>query len=238
MNIDKELCIGCEECIPYCTVGAIKTVEWEDETKSEVDQDECVECGVCMRAEVCPVDAFTMPELEWPRVLRAHFSNPLIPHPSTSIGGRGTEEIKTNDVTNRLMPGYAGIAVEMGRPGIATRLADLETVAMALAKLGVSFEPENPVAAIMVDEKTGKLKDEVLDERVLSGIIEFGCEIGQLEEVLKTLKEAATRIDSVFTLDLACRVGEDGSVPTVAIAEECGFAPRPNTKTNVGLGRA
>ena len=237
MNIDKELCIGCEECIPYCTVGAIRTVEWEGETRSEVDQDECVECGVCMRAEVCPVDAFDMPELEWPRVLRAHFSNPLIRHPATQIGGRGTEEIKTNDVTDRLKPGYAGIAVEMGRPGVATRFADLETVAMALAELGVGFEPENPVAAIMVDPKTGKLKDDVLNERVLSGIIEFGCKIEQLKEVLGVLKDVSSKIDTVFTLDLACRVGEDGSVPTVAIAKECGFNPRVNTKTNVGLGR-
>ena len=29
MLIDKEKCIGCDECHPYCPVGAIAAVEWE-----------------------------------------------------------------------------------------------------------------------------------------------------------------------------------------------------------------
>ena len=237
MKIDKDLCTGCEACHPYCTVGAIKTAEWEGEEKSDVDQVLCVECGLCLRAEICPVDAIYRPELAWPRILREHFSNPLTQHPVTALPGRGTEEIKTNDVTGRLKPGFAGMAVEMGRPGVGSTFRDLEKVSKALGKLGVRFEPENPITTIMVDEKTGKLKDEILDERFLSGIIEFSVEMDRIKDVLAALREVSTRIDTVFTLDLACRVGEDGSVPTVKIAEECGFAPRPNTKTNVGLGR-
>ena len=42
MKIDKHACTGCEACRPYCTVGAIKTVEWGSEGKSEVDQVLCV----------------------------------------------------------------------------------------------------------------------------------------------------------------------------------------------------
>ncbi|MCJ7595397.1 MAG: 4Fe-4S dicluster domain-containing protein [Desulfobacterales bacterium] len=237
MKIDKDVCTGCEACHPYCTVGAIKTAEWEGEEKSDVDQVLCVECGLCLRAEICPVDAIYRPELPWPRILREHFSNPLTQHPVTALPGRGTEEIKTNDVTGRLKPGFAGMAVEMGRPGVGSTFRDLEKVSKALGKLGVRFEPENPITTIMVDEKTGKLKDEILDERFLSGIIEFSVEMDRIKDVLATLREVSTRIDTVFTLDLACRVGEDGSVPTVKVAEECGFTPRPNTKTNVGLGR-
>jgi len=239
MKIDKEKCIGCEECHPYCTVGAIAAVEGSDEPVSEIDQEECVECGVCLRADVCPVDAIYMPELEWPRVVRAHFSDPLIQHPATQIGGRGTEEIKTNDVTGRLPPGYAGVAIELGRPGVCTTLRDLQTVSMALAKLGgIHFEPDNPVTALMTDPKTGKIQDDVLDEKMLSAIIEFGIEISRLKDVLETLKQAATRIDTVFTVDLASRVDPDGNIPTVPIAKACGFTLRPNTKTNIGLGRA
>jgi len=237
MKIDKDVCTGCEACHPYCTVGAIRTVAWMGEEKSEVDQDLCVECGLCLRAEICPVNAIYRPDLAWPRILREHFSNPLTQHPLTALPGRGTEEIKTNDVTNRLKPGFAGLAVEMGRPGVGSTFRDLEKVSKALARVGVRFEPENPVTTIMEDQKTGKLKDEILAERFLSGIIEFSVEMGRLKEVLETLRDVSTRIDTVFTLDLACRVGEDGSFPTVKIAEECGFAPRPNTKTNVGLGR-
>ena len=238
MLIDKEKCIGCGECRPYCPVNAIATIEWEGGQVSEIDQAECVECGACyQRSGVCPVDAIYMPPLKWPRSIREHFSNPDVKHPSTTGQGRGTEEMKTNDVTGRYRFGIAGVAVEMGRPGIGTSFRDLQTVATALAKLGVEFETKNPVAELMADLKTGTMRPEVLDEKVLSAILEFRIEIDKLEEVLREIKAMAERIDTVFSLDLISRVNPDGSVPTVAIAQAAGFTPRPNTKTNVGLGR-
>ena len=108
MQIDKETCIGCEECHPYCPVGAISTIECEDGDVSEIDQAECVECGSCFkRSGVCPVDAVYMPKLEWPRSVREPFSNPDAKHPSTTGQGRGTEEMKTNEVTGRYRFGIA-----------------------------------------------------------------------------------------------------------------------------------
>jgi len=238
MLIDKEKCIGCEECHPYCPVSAIATTEWEGGHVSEIDQAECVECGACFkRSGVCPVDAIYMPTLEWPRSIREHFSNPHVKHPSTTGQGRGTEEMKTNDVTGRYRFGIAGVAVEMGRPGIGTSFRDLQTVAMALAKLGVEFESKNPVAELMADVKAGMIRAEVLDEKVLSAILEFRIELDKLAEALTVIKEVAARIHTVFSLDLISRVNPDGSVPTVEIAKAAGFTPRPNTKTNVGLGR-
>lgn len=238
MLIDKEKCIGCEECQPYCPVGAISSVETESGTVSEIDQDKCVECGACYkRAGVCPTDAIYMPKLEWPRSLREPFSNPHVKHPSTSGQGRGTEEMKTNDVTGRYRCGMAGVAIEMGRPGVGTSFRDLQTVAMALARLGVEFEPKNPVAELMVNKQTGEINKEVLNERVLSAILEFKIQNERLAEVLAAVKEVAGRIDTVFSLDLISRVHPDGSMPAVEIAKTAGFTPRPNTKTNVGLGR-
>ena len=238
MLIDKEKCIGCEECQPYCPVGAIATIEWESGNVSEIDQAECVECGACFeRSGVCPVDAVYMPKLEWPRSIREPFSNPHVKHPSTTGQGRGTEEMKTNDVTGRFRFGIAGVAVEMGRPGIGTSFRDLQTVAMALARLGVEFEPKNPVAELMTDVNTGAIRAEVLDEKVLSAILEFRIKVEKLEEVLKAIKDVATQIDTAFSLDLISRVNPDGSMPVLEIAKVAGFIPRPNTKTNVGLGR-
>lgn len=238
MLIDKEKCIGCEECHPYCPVGAINSVEREGGSVSEIDQVECLECGCCYkRSGVCPVDAVYMPKLEWPRSIREPFSNPDVKHPSTTGQGRGTEEMKTNDVTGRYPFGIAGVAVETGRPGVGTSFRDLQTVAMAIAKLGVEFEPNNPVAELMANRKTGKIREEVLNEKVLSAILEFKIEIGKLKEVFATIKSVSEKIETVFSLDLISRVNPDGSTPALAIAKEAGFSPRPNTKTNVGLGR-
>ena len=238
MLIDKEKCIGCDECHPYCPVGAIAAVEWEGRSVSEIDQAGCVECGCCYeRSAVCPVDAIYMPKLEWPRSIREYFSNPHVTHPSTTGHGRGTEEMKTNDVTGRFTRGFAGVAIEMGRPGVGTSMRDMQTVAMAIAKLGVEFEPNNPVAELMADPKTGKFDERVLDERVLSAILELKIPLARLKEVLAVVKEVSTKIDTAFSLDLISRVDADGSTPVLTIAKEAGFTPRPNTKTNVGLGR-
>jgi len=236
MIIDKVACIGCEACHPYCPVGAITSLEWEGEPVSEIDQDGCVECGACLRAEVCPTDAIRMPELDWPRSIRAQFSNPLTQHPSTKLEGRGTEEMKTNDVTGRFRRGMAGVAVEMGRPGIGTTFSDLQTVCMALARVGAEFEPENPVTSLIMDKKTGEINKEILGEKALSAIIEFSVKNDRLEEALKALRAVSREIDTVFSLCLISRVYPDGSVPVASTARQVGFTPRPNTKTNVGLG--
>ncbi len=237
MLIDRERCIGCGACLPYCPVRAIKLNESESGVQAEVDRDGCVECSVCLRAGVCPTDALSMPELEWPRSLRAEFSNPFATHRSVNEEGRGTEEMKTNDVTGRFSRGFSGVMVELGRPGVGARFRDLDSGSRALGSIGVRFEPHNPVTALMKDKKTGEIMAEVLNERVLSAIIEFRIEDQALLDALNVLREVSQRIDTVFSLSVAARVSEDGSVPTVAIAERAGFTPRPNTKTNVGLGR-
>lgn len=145
--------------------------------KSVVNQDECVECSTCYRVlrderawapfiravrkglslfrlgyladpDICPTGALTPPKLEWPRLVRAEFSDPQLPHSSTGGRGRGMEEMKTNDVTGRLRNGVAGLVVELGRPGTGEYFRDIERVAMALARLPISFEADNPVTHI------------------------------------------------------------------------------------------
>jgi NAD-dependent dihydropyrimidine dehydrogenase PreA subunit len=236
MRIDPEKCIGCDECRPYCPVNAIGSAPGG--TVSVIDQELCVECGCCLgRSAVCPVDAIFRPDLAWPRILREYFSNPHVKHPSTTGNGRGTEEMKTNDVTGRFTRGWAGVALEMGRPGVGTSVKDMQTVAMALARLGVAFEPANPVAELMSDPATGRFHEAVLNERFLSAIIELKIPLSKLAEVLAVVREVAGQIDTVFSLDLISRLEADGVNPTLAIARQAGFTPRPNAKINVGLGR-
>jgi NAD-dependent dihydropyrimidine dehydrogenase PreA subunit len=231
MKIDGENCVGCQSCVIYCPVGAIRTRDGE----VYIDQEACVECAACLKSGACRYDALYMPELGWPRMLRSQFSDPMVAHPTTEIMGRGTAEMKTNDVTGRFREGEVGFAIEMGRPSISTGFADVEKVTVALAGM-VEFEPLNPVTAL-IDPKTGRFKDpRVLDVRALSAIIECKTTEERGLEVLRTLKEISGEIDTVFSLCVivSCR-GYD--IPFRDVMVENRFTPRINGKTNVGLGR-
>jgi len=97
MKIDPELCIVCEACLPYCPMEAISIKD----DMAVIDEDECVDCNVCLKSGCCPVDAFVFEPAPWPRSVRNVFSDPRKEHKETKIAGRGTEEMKTNDVTGR-----------------------------------------------------------------------------------------------------------------------------------------
>ncbi|MDF1592390.1 MAG: 4Fe-4S binding protein [Desulfobacterales bacterium] len=233
MKIDQERCIGCGQCLPYCPVKAISM----DADLAEIDFDECVECGSCLRMSACPGDTIYQQEMEWPRIIRSVLSNPLTVAVESGIPGRGTEEMKTNEVTGRFKLGQVGIGIEVGRPITGTRLYDVEKVAQAVAGLGVEFEKINPTTSLMSDTRTGKFKDEILNEKVLSAILEFSLKIERLPEIFPVLKKVAGQIDSVFSLVVATRIHPDGSVPTAPYIAASGLWIAPNGKTNVGLGR-
>ena len=232
MFIDEDKCIGCESCINWCPMGAIRM----GEEKAVIDQQECVECNVCRRVEVCPVDAFVQVPLEWPRSVRAIYSDPLNVHKETGLAGRGTEEIKTNDVTGRFRRGIAGVAIEVGRPGLGAKLKELEKLSMALALYGVVFEPRNPLTNL-INPKTGQLPAEIREEKVLSAIIEFAIEETRLLDVLALIRRTAKGLDTVISMDVACRAAQDGTWPCATILKEAGISYRPNAKINVGLGK-
>lgn len=234
MKIDSEKCVGCLDCVAYCPVGAIK--EQPEEGVVQIDQDECVECGCCLRSADCPSGAIWQPELGFPRRLRAEFSDPVLVK-ATGVTGRGTEETKTNDVTARYPRGYIGIAVELGRPGIGTKLSDIEKVAQAILSLGVGFERENPTYDLFEDVSKGRLRPGIGEERVLSAILEFKVSREKAPRVLKTLGKVAEQVDTVLSVDIGSRFEPDGSLPAAEVAEEAGLHIRPNGKTNLGLGR-
>lgn len=232
MRIDEDSCSACELCVPYCPMGAISM-----DGIATIDQDECVDCGVCLRSKICPVDAFIYEPAPWPRSLRAIFSNPIIEHKETRVTGRGTEEMKTNDVTGRFKRGWVGIGIELGRPGIGTRFHDVDKIAQAMARLGAKFEPKNPVTLLMKDVGAGKLKEDVLDEKVLSAIVECTFPVEKIKAALIALKEVARDVDTVFSVDCINVVEPDGSLPVDKILSELEIPRYINGKTNVGLGR-
>lgn len=263
MLIDKDRCSGCGRCLPYCPYNAISIVG----EVAVIDQVLCVECGNCIRQRFakcgekailttssdsavlkkyyqevhrCPNNAIYEP-LEQingtPREVRRFFSNPATSHKLTGVPGRGTEEVKTNDVTARISRGEIGIAIEMGRPCLGTDFAEVEKVTIALAKLGVEYEHDNPLTHLMQDPIKGTFKQEYKQERVISAIVECRTKIENMEMILTAIKEVAKELDTVFSLDLICCFDDDGTIPVLPGLEKLGMTPRANAKVNLGMGR-
>ena len=233
MKINHDKCQTCALCIPFCPVGAIRVRE----KKVVIDSDACVECGVCARSGVCQEGAFIKEELPWPRILRAEFSDPMIPHKKTDIAGRGTAEMKTNDVTGRVKRGEVGVAVELGRPGAGTRFTEVEKVSREIARLKIPLEEANPVSALIQDPEKGTFPPEILQERVLSAIVEFKIPFKQLGEVLDLLKRLLSGLDTVASVSLIGCSEADGRIPLEEFLDANKIAFYPNGKANIGLGR-
>ena len=238
MFIDSSKCVKCKKCVPYCPRNAIL----EKDGVMTIDMDLCVECGVCKNWAKCPRDSIYNVHLEAPRAYRKAFSDPFGKHENTALKhmGRGTEEVKTNDVTGVVNSlDYISLAVEMGRPSVGSTFADLEKVAMTVAPYAIKFEENNPVTALMTDKKTGKLDPTVLGESVMSAIIEFTCSMENVKAVLEALKEVAPQVNTVFSLCIIARVDEEtDTIPARKIIDELGLnVDGTSAKTNLGLGR-
>lgn len=264
MRIDPNKCVACGNCTYVCPMGAIyidPAIE-----RATVNRDECVECYACynglsqehlnptlvrtirkifklMRVrfdpepDVCPTAAFAPEDLTWPRVVRRAFSDPRVPHESTGIEGRGTEEVKTNDVSGRVQVGDVGFTVELGRPGVGVWFRDLQEMAWELARAGVTFEKRNPVTTLMTDPSTGTIREDIMDEKVLSAILEIKVPVERTEEIIRLVHDVEKRLDTVVSLGVATRCDPDGEERIVApILERLGYKLE-RAKTNTGLGR-
>lgn len=234
MYINQEACVGCGMCVPYCPVGAINV----SDHKAKIDMDACVECSCCRRSRVCRKDAICQEELRMPRGIRSVMSDVFTIFEDTGVSGRGTEEMKTNEVTGRFKPGWVGMALEVGRPIAAATFRQVQEIAVALANTGLlEFEPCNPITQMMKDNKTGYFRDDILDERVYSAILEFSIPIGKVSEVLALCKEVAKKTATVFSLDVSSVTMGEQDQKVHKIIEETGISVRPNGKVNLGLGK-
>lgn len=236
MYIDEELCKKCLDCQPVCPMGAIMM---KDKTVV-IDYEACVECGVCQRFGICPEEAIKqVDEIPYPRIIRAVFSDPVQRHESTGVLGRGTEEMKTNDVTNLFRKGKIGFSIELGRPVKGAYLRDLEKVVKKVTSMGVQFAEDNPVVSLITDRATGALRPEVLGEKVLSAIVE--CLVPETEAI-EFSEEMARFIDSeldcVVTMSVIARADDNGESAFLKKLKDCSKNPYPNGKVNIGMALA
>src|SRR5438128_3020653 len=216
MRISPERCVACGNCTYVCPMGAIYI---DPRLKrATIDRDECVECYACFNGlsqehlnptmvrtmrkvfqkmrlrfdpepDVCPTAAFEPDELSWPRVVRRAFSDPRVPHESTGVQGRGTEEVKTNDVSGRVKRGEVGFTIEFGRPGVGVWFHEIQKMTWALAKADVAFEKKNPITSLFNDLATGTLREDILNEKILSAIVEIKVPIARTEEIIRMEKQ-------------------------------------------------
>ncbi len=264
MRIDPNKCVACGNCTYVCPMGAIyidPAIE-----RATVNRDECVECYACynglsqehlnptlvrtvrklfrmMRVrfdpepDVCPTAAFTPEDLAWPRVVRRAFSDPRVPHESTGVEGRGTEEVKTNDVSGRVQVGDVGFTIELGRPGVGVWFREIQVMTWELARAGVAFEKRNPLTSLMSDVGAGTIREDIMNEKVLSAIIEIKVPVERTEEIIRLVHDVEKRLDTVVSVGVGTRCDADGEERVVApILERLGYKLE-RAKTNTGLGR-
>ena len=237
MKIESNECIGCGICVPYCPVEAIEMIN----NKAFINYDNCLECGTCGRTSIvkCPTKAIkeTSDLYIRPRSIRKFFSDPATYHVETKVPGRGTEEVKTNDVTGRILKNEVGVGIELGRPCLGADFKEIEKITMSLAKIGIKFEECNPLYYLMQDKEKGTFPDDVKEAKVISAIIEFTIPLYRLEEVLGCIHRVSLEINTVFSLDLISRFDSTGTIIAKSILDNLGIAYRPNAKINLGLGK-
>ena len=264
MKINPDKCVACGNCTYVCPMGALYI---DPKIKrATIDRDECVECYACFNGmsqehmnptlvrgmrkvfsmmrlrfdpepDVCPTAAFEPDELAWPRVVRRAFSDPRVPHESTGVEGRGTEEVKTNDISGRVTTGEVGFTIEFGRPGVGVWMREIQDMAWTLGKAGVTFEKRNPITSLMTDVNTGTLRPDILNEKVMSAILEIKVPVSRMEEIIRLVWDVEKRIDTVVALGVGTRCDAAGNETIVApVLERLGYKLE-RAKTNVGLGR-
>jgi hypothetical protein len=89
----------------------------------------------------------------------------------------------------------------------------------------------------MTDVSTGAIREDILNEKILSAIVEIKVTIDRTEEIIRLVKEVEGQVDTVIAIGVGARCDEEGEENEVApILERLGYKLE-RAKTNVGLGR-
>ncbi|MFA8450336.1 MAG: [Fe-Fe] hydrogenase large subunit C-terminal domain-containing protein [Bacteroidales bacterium] len=93
LTVDKEICIGCSNCMKVCPTEAIRIKNG----KANIHGDKCVDCGYCYKA--CPVSAIFVEQNDLDEIFNYKVRVALIP---SVFVGQFPEKIRSSNI-NRLM---------------------------------------------------------------------------------------------------------------------------------------
>src|SRR5580700_11207690 len=166
MKINPDKCVACGNCTYVCPMGAI----YIDPVihRATINRAECVECYACFNGlsqeHLNPVFVRTVRKLF--QMMRVRFD----PEPD-------------------VCPTAAFEPDKLEWPGVGVWFCDIQKMCWALARAGVAFEKKNPVTSLMSDVATGTIREDILNEKVLSAIVEIKVPIERTEEVIRLVWE-------------------------------------------------
>ena len=89
----------------------------------------------------------------------------------------------------------------------------------------------------MTDKSTGDLREDILNEKILSAIVEIKTTIDQVPAVLDAVQQVNRKIDTVTAVGISTRCDEEGEDKLLSpMLDELGYSYH-RAKTNMGLGR-
>ena len=150
--------------------------------------------------------------------------------------GHGRDENQRRD-----RPDPAGDLRRLPRAGPAGRRDDLPGGRAGNPESALAtpsrFEPRNPLTRLLSDPAKGTLDPSILGERVMSVFVEIHVPGEALEALLADVRLLAPKLRTVLSVGLSMKNGRSDRARAAAVCRKLGIAPRPNGKTNVGLGR-
>ena len=103
-------------------------------------------------------------------------------------------------------------------------------------KHGYEVIPQNPISSLIEDPKTGALKSDILNEKIISCVIEFLLPNRAAGELMLMVGELAGEVESVFSVSVGLRADEQGEVHFEEIFGDDVFH-FPNAKVNIGAAQ-
>ena len=89
----------------------------------------------------------------------------------------------------------------------------------------------------MTDTTTGDIRSDILNEKVMSAIIEIKVDVSRTEEIIRIIWDVEKRLNTQVVIGVGVRCDENGDETIVLpILEKLGYNPQ-RAKTNIGLGR-